>query len=75
MLLLIAAALCTGFVAGADHNSALQAWTTLKYGYSLPGQVLSTLHCHVHLSCLLVGSSWKAMKEQQDGCTAVTSGI
>ncbi|BDA47750.1 probable glycyl-glycine endopeptidase ALE-1 at C-terminar half [Coccomyxa sp. Obi] len=37
-LLLIAAALCTGFVEGVDNDSALQLWTMLKYGYSLPGQ-------------------------------------
>lgn len=46
MPLLIAALLCTAFCAGADSQSALDAWPTLKFGYSVPGKVLlPTLSC------------------------------
>lgn len=59
MLLLIAALLCTNLAAGADSQSALDAWPSLKYGYSLPGKVrLCTLCCSLTARSLLYNLFW-----------------
>jgi hypothetical protein len=59
MLLLIAALLCTGLAAGADSQSALDAWPSLKYGYSLPSKVrLCTLHSSLTARSLLYNLFW-----------------
>lgn len=59
MLLLIAALLCTCLAAGADSQSALDAWPSLKCGYSLPGKVrLCTLYCSLTARSLLYNLFW-----------------